>query len=240
MFSMLWFTFFYQPLFNALIWIYSNIADQNLGWAVIWLTVFLRIVLLPLTILSESSDQRRETAEAEAALAIKAYKNDRVAQQEVVRKIMKKYKVSPWAKALSVGVQAVIFLLLYQVFVGGITGDKMMKNLYPSVDFPGRVNVSFYGFDIGHTHDYIWAGIVALYLLGSIVIETRAKKAWNKSEMYYFIFFPLATFALLWYLPMVKSLFILTTMIFSDVISLLRHAFFKKKAPAEAHGSSHH
>lgn len=242
MLSALWFTIFYQPVFNALIWIYSNIADQNMGWAVVWLTVFLRVFMLPLTIMAEYNSQRKEQASEEAAKAIKAYKNDRVAQQETVRKIMKKYRVSPWAKVASIGIQLLVLFSIYQVFIGGITGEKMIKNLYPSVDFPGTVNTNFYGFDIGQSHDWTWATIAALYLLAATFVEERHKKTWEKSEMYYLIFFPLFVFAFLWYLPMVKSLFVLTTMIFSDLVSLVRHLFFAKKVAHDNDrgGEGHH
>lgn len=238
MLQTIWFYFLYQPLFNALIWLYSNVAGSNMGWAVIWLTIFLRIILLPLNILSESNNHRKEKAVDEARKAVQSFKNDRVAQKEVIRGIMRKNKVSPWAKVLLLGIQALVLVLLYQVFIGGISGEKMIKNLYPVIDFPGKINNNFYGFDIGRPHDYFWAGIVAIYLFVFIMIENRHKSSWEKSDMYYMILFPVFTFLLLWYLPMVKSLFILTTMIFSDVVSLARHLFFAKKAEAPA--TAHH
>lgn len=240
MLSSFWFLFLYQPVFNALIWIYANVANENLGWAVVWLTIFLRVLLLPLTILSEYNQARREQAEEEAARAVKAYKNDRIAQQETIRKVMRKYHVSPWARVASLGIQLLVLILLYQVFINGITGEKMIKNLYSFIDFPGHVNVIFYGFDIGHRHDSLWAAICAAYLFAVILIENKSK-SWDRAGMYYLIFFPLFTFAVLWYLPMVKSLFILTTMIFSDIITLIRHLFFKpkKSAVASATGAHH-
>ncbi len=231
--SYLWFVLLYQPVFNALILIYSTIAQQNLGWAVIWLTIFLRILLLPFTIISERNQLHRQKGRAEAEAAIKAYRNDAVAQREAARKIMKRYRISPWAKVITLAVQAVVFILLYQVFIRGISGERVVKILYPSVDFPGRINTVFYGFEIGRVHDALWAGIAALYLFVSIFLASRHQRVWQKSEMYFMIFFPLFTFAALWYLPMVKSLFILTTMIFSDSISLLRWLLFSpKKAKA--------
>ena len=95
MLASIWYIYLYQPLFNALIWIYVNIAGQNLGWAVIWLTIFLRIILLPLSIISVLTADRRGKASAEAIKAMAAHKNDRVAQQEVARRIMRKYHISP-------------------------------------------------------------------------------------------------------------------------------------------------
>lgn len=231
-----WYSFLYQPLFNALIWIYVNIAGQNLGWAVIWLTIFLRILLLPLTILSIAAEDRKSKAVEEAKAAMKAYKNDRVAQQEAARKVMKKYHISPWAAALNLGIQVLVLVLLYQVFLQGITQEKVSRTLYTNlVDYPGPINISFYGFDIGHHNDYVWAGIATAYLIFSLLRAARKQKFWTKSEMYFLFFFPLFTFFALWYLPMVKSLFILTTMIFTDIIKLVRKMFFPKKetAPVE-------
>ena len=229
MLQAIWFSLLFQPLFNALVWIYSNLAEQNMGWAVVWLTIFLRIFLLPLTIISEYNAHRKEKAIEEAKKAVEAYKNDRVAQKEVIRKIIKRYRVSPWAKVLLLGIQALVLVLLYQVFINGISGEKMIRIIYPWVDFPGRINNVFYGTDIGLAHNDLWAGAAAVYMLVSIFIENKSKKTWEKSEAYYLVLFPLFTFLILWYLPMVKSLFILTTMVFSDLISLARHFFFKKK-----------
>ncbi len=241
MLSAIWYSFLYQPLFNALIWIYENVAGQNLGWAVIWLTIFLRIVLLPLSILSERNAILQEKASTEAAGVLKALKNDHVAQKEAVRKITKKYHLSPWAKVLSLGIQGLVLVLLYQVFINGITGERMVNTLYDFINFPGKVNTLFYGFEIGRLHDSLWAGIAAGYLFISIFLESRGRKYWDRSQLYYLIFFPLFTFFVLWYLPMVKSLFILTTMIFSDILHLLRHIFFpSKKAETGAPAPAHH
>jgi membrane protein insertase Oxa1/YidC/SpoIIIJ len=229
MLSLVWYNFLFQPLFNALIWIYVNVAGQNLGWAVVWLTIFLRMVLLPLSIISILTSDRREKAALEARKAMVAFKNDRIAQNEAARKVMKKYHISPWAAVLNLAIQFLVLLLLYQVFLQGITGERVIKTLYPSIDFPGRINTDFYGFDIGHRHDMIWAGLATLYLIMSTLIADRHKKHWTNSDMYFIIFFPIFTFFALWYLPMVKSLFILTTMMFSDSIKFIHHLIASKK-----------
>ncbi len=245
--GIIWNIFLYQPLFNALIWIYNTFAGENLGWAVVWLTIFLRIVLLPLNLIAESTGSRNQKAHEEAEKAIKAYKGDPVAQKEEARRIMRKYHVSPWAKALMLGVQLLVLILLYQVFIRGITNDRVAKILYQSVDFPGVINTNFYGFEIGRAHDWIWAGMAAFYLFCSIIVHNRGESKMERSEAIYTVLFPVFTFAILWYLPMVKSLFILTTMVFSDSVSLLRWAivstFTSKKDDghgANAHGVAHH
>lgn len=226
----IWYSFLYQPLFNALIWIYVNVAGFNLGWAVVWLTIFLRILLLPLSIISVLAASRRHKAVDEAKKAMVAYKSDRVAQQVAARKIMRKYHISPWAAVLNLGIQILVLILLYQVFLQGITQDRVSKTLYQNViDYPGPINIIFYGFDVGYRHDYLWAGIATLYLIVSTIVSSRHQKSWTKSDLYFLIFFPLFTYLFLWYLPMVKSLFILTTMMFSDIIKLIYWMFSPKK-----------
>lgn len=233
MLSSLWFTYLYQPLFNALIWIYANVANQNLGWAVIWLTIFLRIFLLPLTLISQRNSRRHAKAVEEANRALAAFKGDQIAQKEHARAIMRRYKISPWAKVVMLFIQVLVLVLLYQVFIRGIVGDKVPRILYSFIEYPGKLNTVFYGFHIGKVHDSLWASIASFYLFISILIESRARPAWDKSELLYVIAFPLFTFLLLWYLPMVKSLFILTTMLFSDIIRILSFAVssvFKPKS----------
>jgi len=227
--SYIWVTWLYQPLFNALIWIYSNVADKNLGWAVVWLTIFLRLILLPLTIIGERNAIKQARIEAEAKETVAAFRKDPVAQKDEYRKIIKKNRISPWAKVLVLGVQVLVLVLLYQVFMRGILGGGVAKILYPFINYPGKLNIYFYGFNLGKFNDSLWAGIAAVYLLLSIIIENKSKKDWNRADMYYVLIYPLFTFFALWLLPMVKSLFILTTMIFSDTITILRKLLFPIK-----------
>jgi len=203
-----------------------------LGWAVIYLTILLRVVMLPLSIVSERNAMKQEKFEEEVGIKLKSFKHDAIAQKEELKKVMKKYHISPWAKTVMLLVQVLVLVLLYQVFVRGITGEKIIKLLYPwMVDFPGKINTIFYGFEIGKIHDSLWSGITALYLFVSIFIENKNRKKWETNQVIYLVVFPLFTFGILWILPMVKSLFILTTMIFSDTLTLLRHILFPVKKP---------
>ena len=238
MLSLLWNNFLFQPLLNALIWIYSNVTDHNLGWAVIWLTIFLRLLLLPLTIISERNALKQVKVEEEARIKANAFRQDAVLQREEVRKLMKKNKISPWAKVMALLIQLLVLVLLYQVFVRGISGDRLAKVLYPGIDLPGKINTIFYGFEIGKINDWFWSGICAVYVFCYIIFENRRNKHWESSQVVFLFLFPLFTFGALWILPMVKSLFILTSMVFSDIISVLIFALFSPKAEKPAGG--HH
>ena len=233
-----WNVFLYQPVFNLLIWIYNNYTDHNFGWAVVYLTIILRIILLPFTLVEEFTKHGNKALVEELQRINEAFKKDPIMRKLEIRRILKKRKVRPWAKIIVLGVQVLVLILLYQVFLRGITGEKVLQVLYPSVDFPGVINTNFYGFDLGMRHELIWPGIVSVWLLLEIYFDYRKEKGavLGKSDLVYFILFPTFVFLALWWLPMVKSLFILTSMLFSLIIGQLSKLIFRpKKAPAAAH-----
>lgn len=229
MFSDFWQIIFYQPVFNFLIWIYNDVTAQNFGWAVVLLTAGLRVVLLPLTIVAELNKNKNAELEIEVERIIKEFKRDPILQKQEIRNVMKKRKVYPWAKFVSLGIQALVFLLLYQVFVHGLSGEKILKVLYPVVDYPGKINTLFYGFDLAKSHDTLWSGLVAVWLAVEIYFGFRGKSA-RGGDMAYFLAFPVFVFFFLWWLPMVKSLFILSSMLFSFIVhQIIVLAFPEKK-----------
>lgn len=224
----IWNNFLYIPLFNSLIWLYNNWGKENLGYAVIILTVALRVVLLPLSVVSERNKFRYRLLDQELAETQKAYKDDRVLLKEQVRGLLKKYKVKPWAKTLVLGIQALVLVLLYQVFIHGITYSKL-NVLYPFVIRPEVINTKFYGFELG-LRDARWAGLVGLVLFLEIYLDQRRRKAKvSRNEQIYAIFFPVMSFLILYALPMVKSVFILTSLAFSYTLSMFRWAFYPAK-----------
>lgn len=217
MFGAIWYTFLYQPVFNLLIWLYNNYSGENLGWAIVILTILLRVVLLPFTLVTEKARVQNLEMEAEILDVEKQFHNDSVLRNQEIRRILKKRKIRPWAKTIVLGVQLLVLVLLYQVFLQGITGQKVIHTLYPSVDFPGKINTMFLGFNLAERHTLFWPLLVTVFLFGEIYFELRGKRV-RKADMFYLILFPLVSCLILWWLPMVKSLFILTSIVFSIII----------------------
>ncbi|HYE60235.1 MAG TPA: YidC/Oxa1 family membrane protein insertase [Candidatus Kapabacteria bacterium] len=239
MFGTFWHDFLYQPLFNLLIYVYSNWTNFNFGWAVIYVTILLRLALLPFTLVTERDKIKNQELAAEIHRVEKQFHNDQVIKKDEIRKILRKRKVHPWAKIVVLGMQLLVLILLYQVFLRGITGEKILKILYPSIDFPGKINTMFYGFDLGEPHNILWAGLVWIFLFGEIYLDYRkSKPKLRKSDLLYFIFFPTGVALLLYMLPMVKSLFVLTSMVFSVIIYQFSKMLFKDKPKPTA--AAHH
>lgn len=225
-----WHDFLYQPIFNLLIWIYSNWTDGNLGWAVVYITILLRIALLPFTLINDRNHIRNLELYDEVRAIEHSYKSDPVMKREEIRKILKKRRIQPWSTAIVLGMHALMFLLLYQVFISGIQGNHIFELLYPSIDFPGKINTNFYGFSLGVRHDTLWAGLVAVLLAVEIYFGFRRRRGkLSRSDLFYFILFPLVIFFFLWTLPMVKSLFVCTTILISIVMARVSRLLFRRK-----------
>ena len=230
----LWNDYLYRPVFNFLIWVYNNWTNENLGLAVVYLTVILRTVLLPFTLLTERNRVHNESLIEELRRMEKSYPNDPILRKEEMRRVLKKRKVQPWAKVVSIGVQIVFFVLLYQVFIRGVTGEKILRFLYEWVDFPGVINTNFYGFQLGERQTYFWPGIVTALLLLEIYFEFRKRKDnLTRADLAYFILFPAFVFYFLWWLPLVKSIFILTSMLYSYIIGWIARGMFRRKKAAQ-------
>jgi len=198
-----------RPLLDTLLFLYRTLAFGNLGVAVIELTVLLRLALMPLTILAERSSARYERLSEDVAAIQGQYKNDQVLANEQIRELLKKRKINPWAKAVVLLVQFAVLLALYQVFTRGA--------LTPDID------PTFFGHDIGKRNAW-WALAVGAVLYLEISYEQRqVEHLLGKQDAIYRYAFPLFSVVLLSLLPMVKALFVLTSMAFSFIVSAIRH-----------------
>ncbi len=224
--SWFWTTYFYAPLYNALIWLYNGPAEQNLGLSVILLTVGLRLAIFPLTLISERNKHAYAKVEEQIAEIERTYKNDPEKQKDRIRELLKERRISPWSKTAALALQALVFILLYQVFMGGIRMNRF-DVLYPGLEHPDFVWTRFLGTDLSK-HSLLWSGIVGIWLYLEIAAEQRKHKdTLTKADLFYRVAFPAFSFFALWALPSIKSIFILTSMAFSAIISSIRKMLFK-------------
>lgn len=216
-----WHDFLYTPLLNILMFLYSGPATESLGLAIIMLTVLLRVVLLPLTLLDERSRYRYEKLNKKFEALERDFRTDPVKRSEKTRDLLKEHKVNYWSKVLVLGIQLLVLILLYQVFVGGIRFTAQ-EQLYTWVTAPAKVNTMFLGFDL-KAKSLGWAVAVGVVLFLQIYGEQKRREHLIKrSDVMYLLFFPVFSVIVLLMLPMVKSLFVLTSLGFSMLVYFLR------------------
>lgn len=221
-----WHDSLYTPLLNFLMFLYAGPAFGNLGVAIIELTVVLRLVLLPLSVLDERNRFRYEKLDRRIEEIERDFKGDHVMRKEKIRELLRTNKVNYWSKVIVLGVQLMVLILLYQVFIGGIRFTSQ-EVLYSWVSTPIAVNTYFFGFDLSE-RSLFWSGIVAALLFMQIyTVQKQREHLVTKSDVMYLFLLPLFTLVILFVLPMVKALFILTSMIVTMVIFAARKIFFK-------------
>jgi YidC/Oxa1 family membrane protein insertase len=136
---------FYQPIFNALIWLYNVIPGQDLGLAVIALTIVIRIVLWPLQQSALKSQRALQELQPKLKALQAEYKDDKIALNKAMVEMYAKEKVSPFSSCLPLLIQLPFLIALYEALRQSLSSEGFHL-LYPFVANPGTVNHVFMGF----------------------------------------------------------------------------------------------
>lgn len=143
MFSYLFDTIFYRPLYNSLILLTSIIPGHDLGLAVVLLTLAVKALLAPISHKTIKTQRKLKDLEPEMSKIKEANKND---QQEQALKIMNLYRehnVNPFSGVFLMFIQLPIILALFFVFKDGI--DLSSQGIYGFISRPSFVNPKFFG-----------------------------------------------------------------------------------------------
>ena len=136
----------YRPLFNALIWIYNIIPGNDLGIAIILLTVLIRFILYPLSKKAIQSQKAINVLQPKIKEIQKKYKN-KEEQAKIMMELYKTHKVNPMAGCLPILVQLPILIALYRVFFSGLNPETL-NILYSFVQRPETINPIFLGLNL--------------------------------------------------------------------------------------------
>jgi YidC/Oxa1 family membrane protein insertase len=103
-----------RPLTAVLEWLHSTVG-LPWAWAIIVLTVLVRVVLVPLTVKQIRSMQHLQQHAPELKALQQKYKGDRQKMNEEVMKFYRENSINPAASCLPIVVQIPIFISLYYV-----------------------------------------------------------------------------------------------------------------------------
>ena len=136
----------YQPLYNGLVFLIGVLPWGDVGLAVIILTVFVKLVLLPLTHKSTKSQAKIKEIEPEVKKIKEQFKNDKQKQSTKTMELYAKHGVNPFSGCLLLIIQMPIIAALYFVFWKGLTDGLDESNLYSFIEIPNMINMRFLGF----------------------------------------------------------------------------------------------
>ncbi|OIO30195.1 hypothetical protein AUJ77_03610 [Candidatus Nomurabacteria bacterium CG1_02_43_90] len=154
-------TIFYQPLYNALVFLISVIPGGNVGLAIILLTFIVRGALLPLSHKSVVSQAKMRSLAPHLEKVKEKHKDDKQEQARKVMELYKEYGINPFSGCLLVLVQFPIILALYFVFFKGLS-HLNADHLYSFIHLPSFApSMMFLGIILS-SKSIILAGIAAV------------------------------------------------------------------------------
>jgi YidC/Oxa1 family membrane protein insertase len=152
-------TLLYQPLFNLLIWLYNVIPGADLGFAIIGISLVIRLILWPFSRASLKSQKALQDLQPKLDALKEQYKDDKEGLAKAMMALYKEEKVNPMSSCLPLLIQLPILWALYSVMRDGMVASSLV-NLYPFVANPGTINLNFLGF-INLAEPHIFMAVIA-------------------------------------------------------------------------------
>jgi len=213
-----------QPLINGLVFLYENVTFQDLGIAIIALTIVIRLLLYPVFYKGLKNQTIMQKMQPEIKAVQKKHKGNREAQALALMEVYKKYNVSPFAPFLYLLIQLPILIAVYRVFLKGFSTETLAQ-LYSFMPQPEAINTLFLGLiDIGKTSIIIVAlAVIAQYVQTKLSFKLAKSRKTSKDDKdpaskmssYMVYIAPLITLIFLLNLPSAIGLYWLTTAVFS-------------------------
>jgi len=222
--SQIFYSLLYQPLFNALIFLYQSLPGQDFGIAIIVLTSIIRIILAPLMMRSLKSQKLMAAVQSEVKEIQQKYKDNPQKQTGEIMALYKDNQINPFDGLILLLIQLPILLALYQVFWRGLRPEEL-NYLYSFVSKPEVINFTFLGL-INLSQPSLLLSVLAgiAQFIQSKTMPQAKKSTTNtqgqtaeivSNQMLYF--FPVITVLILLKMPSAVGLYWIVTTIFSII-----------------------
>jgi len=113
-----WFTFAAAPLFQLLMFLHDYVG--NWGWAIVLLTLIIRLVLFPLTFKGMISMQKLKEVSPKVKELQAKYKGDPQRMNAAVMELYKKEGANPLGGCLPLLMQIPVFFAIYRVLLNAV------------------------------------------------------------------------------------------------------------------------
>ncbi|MFA7141958.1 MAG: YidC/Oxa1 family membrane protein insertase [Candidatus Paceibacterota bacterium] len=200
-------TFLFIPIFNFLIWLYGLVG--SFGFAIIILTVLIRLMLYPLN--DKSLKAQKEVQEIQPLvkeIQVK-YKEDSQKQAEELLKLYKEKKFNPFSGFLYIFLQIPIIIALFQVIKRIADPEtNLIEYVYPFINFSGTIDPIFFQMNLSEPNSP-FAFIVAMTQLLQVKLmqpkevseKNEAEKMQSMIQKQMMFILPIFTFIILSKLP---------------------------------------
>ncbi|MEK7151610.1 MAG: YidC/Oxa1 family membrane protein insertase [Patescibacteria group bacterium] len=213
----------FRPLFNLLIFLYSNIPGADFGVAIIVLTLIVRIVFFPLSIKALVSQRELNKLQPKIKELQEKHKGDKQALGQATMQLYKEHKINPLSGCLPILIQLPVLIALYSALNSGLKLESLV-GLYSFVDHPEKINQIALGFINLAEKSYliaILAGVLqwfqmklaTLSQVSNLKNNTNSQMPDMSKQMLYF--FPVMVIIIAWNLPTGLTLYWVAATVFS-------------------------
>jgi YidC/Oxa1 family membrane protein insertase len=138
-------TFFYDPIYNALVAIVATIPGSDVGIAVVVVTVIIRLILLPFSLSAARTQRAMKVLEPKIKELKEKHKDSKEKIALETLAIYREAKVNPFASILTVFIQIPVLLALYFVFFYEPFPAINAARLYALTPIPDIASLEFLG-----------------------------------------------------------------------------------------------
>lgn len=148
MFSYIWHTFFFDPIYNLLVFFIDAVRGGDVGVAIIATLVVVKMLLLPLSIKAAKTQKIMREIEPKLKEIKEKHKDDRQTQSLEMMALYKEANLNPFASIFLIFLQIPIIVALYlAVSNGGGVALPAINTalLYSFIPEPVSVTMNFLG-----------------------------------------------------------------------------------------------
>ncbi len=147
MFGTIWHTFFFDPVYNGLVFFIDAVPGGDVGLSIILITIVVKLVLLPLSIKATKTQVAMREMEPKLK-ALKERITDKQEQSKAMLELYREHDVNPFASIIQIFIQIPLVIALYWSVArgGGVAlPDINTELLYSFIPQPEAVSMFFLG-----------------------------------------------------------------------------------------------
>ncbi len=147
--NFIWHTFFFDPIYNSLVFFIDVVRNGDVGIAIICTVILVKTIILPISLKAIRTQLAMQEIQPKLEQIKVEYKDKREMQAIKTMELFKEAKVNPFSSILLLLIQIPVVIALYfAVYTGG--GIKLpainTEILYSFIPTPEIVNMIFLGF----------------------------------------------------------------------------------------------
>jgi YidC/Oxa1 family membrane protein insertase len=223
------------PILNLLIFFYQTIGFHDLGLAIIFVTLFIRIVLYPFFHSGAKQQMLMQRIQPHVKKIQEQHKEDREKQAQALMALYKEHGVNPFSSILLLIIQLPILIALYRIILSGL-GAAALVGLYSFVPAPHSINSMFLGIFNLQTRNF-WFVIVAAiaqFFQARLAIwrDPNSKAAPSQAEKLarqMAFLAPIITLVIFYSLPAAVDLYWIASSLFSILQQAIVNKHLRKK-----------